>query len=54
MIPPLVEQNRPAFYFVRLDTVNEISGHNWLLILYIPDNAKVDCIMKTSPFCLRI
>ncbi len=41
MIPPLVEQNRSAFYFIRLDTVNELSGHNWLLISYIPDVAKV-------------
>jgi len=41
MIPPLVEQNRAAYYFIRLDTVNEISGHNWLLISYIPDAAKV-------------
>jgi hypothetical protein len=40
MIPPLVKHNRPAFYFVRLDTVSE-SGHNWLLIVYIPDEAKV-------------
>jgi hypothetical protein len=45
MIPSLVEQNRAAYYFIRLDTVNEISGHNWLLISYIPDAAKViDCI----------
>ena len=41
MIPPLVEKNRPAYYFVRLDTISEISGHNWLLIVYIPDEAKV-------------
>jgi hypothetical protein len=41
MIPPLVKHNRPAFYFVRLDTISEISGHNWLLIVYIPDEAKV-------------
>ncbi|UJR35849.1 hypothetical protein I4U23_028593 [Adineta vaga] len=41
MIPPLVKSNRPAYYFVRLDTVNEISGHNWLFIVYIPDEAKV-------------
>ena len=41
MIPPLVKPNRAAFYFVRLDTISEISGHNWLLIVYIPDDAKV-------------
>jgi len=41
MIPPLVKQNRSAYYFVRLDTISEIRGHNWLLIVYIPDEAKV-------------
>lgn len=41
MIPSLVEKNRPAYYFIRLDTISEISGHNWLLIVYIPDEAKV-------------
>lgn len=41
MIPPLVRNNRPAFYFVRLDTISELSGHNWLLITFIPDDAKV-------------
>lgn len=41
MIPPLVRKFWPAFYFVRLDTINEISGHNWLLIVYIPDETKV-------------
>lgn len=41
IIPPLAKQNRAAYYFVRLDTVSEISGHNWLLIVYIPDDAKV-------------
>ncbi len=42
MIPPLVRNNRPAYYFIRLDTISEISGHNWLLITYIPDEAKVN------------
>ncbi|CAF1563673.1 unnamed protein product [Adineta ricciae] len=41
LISPLVQPNRPAYYFIRLDTINEISGHNWLLIVYIPDEAKV-------------
>ncbi|CAF4546842.1 unnamed protein product [Rotaria sp. Silwood1] len=41
MIPPLIHKHRPAYYFVRLDTISEISGHNWLLIVYIPDDAKV-------------
>jgi hypothetical protein len=41
MIPSLVQQNRAAYYFVRLDTISEISGHNWLLIVYIPEDAKV-------------
>ncbi|CAF1216208.1 unnamed protein product [Adineta steineri] len=41
MIPPLVQKNRPAYYFIRLDTISEISGHNWLLIVYIPDEARV-------------
>lgn len=41
IIPPLVQPKSPAFYFVRLDTISEISGHNWLLIVYIPDEAKV-------------
>jgi hypothetical protein len=42
MIPPLVRKNRAAaYYFIRLDTISEISGHNWLLITYIPDEAKV-------------
>lgn len=41
MIPPLVSSTRAAYYFVRLDTISEISGHNWLLIVYIPDEAKV-------------
>ena len=49
MIPPLVKQNRPAYYFVRLDTISEISGHNWLLIVYIPDESKVYFVEK-SPF----
>ncbi|CAF0906034.1 unnamed protein product [Adineta steineri] len=40
-IPPLVKQNRPGYYFVRLDSISEISGHNWLLIVYIPDETKV-------------
>lgn len=56
MIPPLVRNNRPAFYFVRLDTISELSGHNWLLITFIPDDAKVRtkeiifflvCLIKT-------
>jgi len=42
IIPPLVQPKSPAFYFVRLDTTNESSGHNWLLIVYIPDEAKVN------------
>ncbi|CAF3072202.1 unnamed protein product [Rotaria sp. Silwood2] len=41
MIPPLIDKHRPAYYFVRLDTISELSGHNWLLIVYIPDDAKV-------------
>jgi len=41
MIPPLVRKNRAAYYFIRLDTISEISGHTWLLITYIPDEAKV-------------
>jgi hypothetical protein len=41
MIPPLVGANRAAYYFIRLDTISEISGYNWLLITYIPDDAKV-------------
>ncbi|CAF4370626.1 unnamed protein product [Rotaria magnacalcarata] len=41
MIPPLIQKHRSAFYFVRLDTISELSGHNWLLIVYIPDDAKV-------------
>ena len=48
MVPPLVKQNRPAYYFVRLDTISEISGHNWLLIVYIPDDAKVAFIETCS------
>jgi len=42
MIPPLVRYNRAAYYFIRLDTISEISGHNWLLITYIPDESKVN------------
>ena len=42
IIPPLAKQNRAAYYFVRLDTISEISGHNWLLIVYIPDDSKVN------------
>ncbi len=49
MIPPLVKQNRAAYYFVRLDTISELSGHNWLLIVYIPDDAKV-LIIQSSEF----
>lgn len=41
MIAPMVQADRPAYYFVRLDTISELSGHNWLLIVYIPDDAKV-------------
>ncbi|CAF1002276.1 unnamed protein product [Rotaria sordida] len=41
MIPPLIHKTQPAYYFVRLDTISEISGHNWLLIVYIPEDAKV-------------
>ncbi|UJR10174.1 hypothetical protein I4U23_014390 [Adineta vaga] len=41
MIPSLVDTKRPAYYFVRLDTINELSGHGWLLITYIPDEAIV-------------
>lgn len=48
MIPPLVQQNRPAYYFIRLDTISEICGHNWLLITYIPDEAKVFLFKKKS------
>lgn len=44
MIPPLVVPTRAAYYFVRLDTISEISGHNWLLIVYIPDEAKVKLV----------
>jgi hypothetical protein len=46
MIPPLVRNNRAAYYFIRLDTISEISGHNWLLITYIPDDAKVNKFHK--------
>lgn len=48
MIAPLVKQNRPAYYFVRLDTISEISGHNWLLIVYIPDESKVFFVEKST------
>ena len=41
MIPPLIEKHHPAYFFIRLDTISEISGHNWLLITFIPDDAKV-------------
>lgn len=41
MIPPLVKAKHAAYYFVRLDSISEISGHNWLLIVYIPDDAQV-------------
>lgn len=41
MIPPLMEKYHPAYFFIRLDTISEISGHNWLLITFIPDDAKV-------------
>ncbi len=50
MIPPLIRNNRPAYYFIRLDTISEISGHNWLLITFIPDDAKVK--KKTKIFNL--
>ncbi|CAF0938672.1 unnamed protein product [Rotaria sordida] len=40
MIPPLVENNHAAYYFIRLDTISELNGHNWLLITYISDEAK--------------
>jgi hypothetical protein len=52
MIPPLVKPNRPAFYFVRLDTISEISGHNWLLIVYIPDEAKVYIFIQSIKYFL--
>ncbi len=42
MIPPLVQNNGAAYYFIRLDTISEMSGHNWLLITYIPDEATVN------------
>lgn len=42
MIPPLVQKNHAGYYFVRLDTISELSGHNWLLITYIPDEAPVN------------
>ena len=42
MIPPLMEKYHPAYFFIRLDTISEISGHNWLLITFIPDDAKVE------------
>jgi len=42
MIPPLVQTNDAAYYFIRLDTISEMSGHNWLLITYIPDEATVN------------
>ncbi len=56
MIPPLVQQNRPAFYFIRLDTTSEISGYNWLLIVYIPDVTKVIIyiIQKSDCFIFNV
>ncbi|CAF0863300.1 unnamed protein product [Adineta ricciae] len=41
MVPPLVHHKHPAYFFIRLDTISELSGHNWLLITYIPDDATV-------------
>lgn len=41
MLPPLVQHNHAAYYLIRLDTISEISGHDWLLINYIPDEANV-------------
>ncbi|CAF0820152.1 unnamed protein product [Rotaria sp. Silwood1] len=40
MISPLVQNDHAAYYFIRLDTISELNGHNWLLITYIPDEAK--------------
>ncbi|CAF2174953.1 unnamed protein product [Rotaria magnacalcarata] len=40
MLLPLVQKNHAAYYFIRLDTISEINGHNWLLITYIPDEAQ--------------
>jgi hypothetical protein len=50
MIPPLVRSHRPAYYFIRLDTISEISGHNWLLITFIPDDAKVNKMKSISSY----
>ena len=52
MIPPLVQRSHPAYYFIRLDTISEISGHNWLLITYIPDDANVKELPETTSFHL--
>ncbi|CAF2387793.1 unnamed protein product [Rotaria sp. Silwood2] len=35
-----VQNDHAAYYFIRLDTISELNGHNWLLLTYIPDEAK--------------
>ena len=54
MISPLVRTDRAAYYFVRLDTINEISGHDWLLITYIPEEAAVNKIYSILEFILNL
>lgn len=41
MILPLVHTKHAAYYFIRLDSISEINGHDWLLVNYIPDEANV-------------
>ncbi|CAF0782835.1 unnamed protein product [Didymodactylos carnosus] len=45
LLNSLVQPNQSCYYFIRLDITSEIGGSNWLLITWIPEDAKA-CTIK--------
>ncbi|CAH0394756.1 unnamed protein product [Bemisia tabaci] len=41
LVPPLVFPSQPAYILYRLDTKNETTGYDWLLISWSPDDSPV-------------